>query len=137
MFSSSNRTKRPVQLCLAVHDRFSQEFVAKNFFSGDFPRKKMEAFSSFFDSNSKSGSRNQWSYDSLRNFHQISPHVQAHLQQVSRILSAHDLSRSLDSVCLPRKYGMKDERFLHLPRELLGFWLTFILIHRIDRLLVL
>ncbi|XP_024026867.1 bax inhibitor 1 [Morus notabilis] len=42
----------------------------------------MEAFSSFFDPNSKSGSRNQWSYDSLRNFHQISPHVQAHLQQV-------------------------------------------------------
>lgn len=40
----------------------------------------MEAFSSFFES--KPGSRNQWSYDSLGNFHQISPAVQSHLKQV-------------------------------------------------------
>ncbi|KAH7834791.1 hypothetical protein Vadar_019759 [Vaccinium darrowii] len=40
----------------------------------------MEAFSSFFES--QSGSRNSWSYDSLKNFRQISPIVQNHLKQV-------------------------------------------------------
>ncbi|KAJ7952582.1 bax inhibitor 1-like [Quillaja saponaria] len=40
----------------------------------------MDAFSSFFDS--QSSSRNQWSYDSLKNFRQISPLVQTHLKQV-------------------------------------------------------
>ncbi|EEF30605.1 bax inhibitor 1 [Ricinus communis] len=40
----------------------------------------MDAFASFFDS--QSSSRNQWTYDSLKNFRQISPHVQTHLKQV-------------------------------------------------------
>ncbi|KAF3448255.1 hypothetical protein FNV43_RR08968 [Rhamnella rubrinervis] len=40
----------------------------------------MDAFSSFFDSHS--GTRNRWSYDSLKNFRQISPVVQTHLKQV-------------------------------------------------------
>jgi len=40
----------------------------------------MEAFSSFFES--QSGSRNSWSYDSLKNLRQISPIVQNHLKQV-------------------------------------------------------
>ncbi|MBA0652106.1 hypothetical protein Goklo_019387 [Gossypium klotzschianum] len=38
----------------------------------------MDAFTSFFDSQS----RNIWSYDTLKNFRQISPIVQAHLKQV-------------------------------------------------------
>ncbi|MBA0768811.1 hypothetical protein Gotri_017590 [Gossypium trilobum] len=38
----------------------------------------MDAFTSFFDSQS----RNTWSYDTLKNFRQISPIVQAHLKQV-------------------------------------------------------
>ncbi|KAG8476846.1 hypothetical protein CXB51_030431 [Gossypium anomalum] len=38
----------------------------------------MDAFTSFFDSQS----RNNWSYDTLKNFRQISPIVQAHLKQV-------------------------------------------------------
>ncbi|KAM7259672.1 hypothetical protein ACFE04_015413 [Oxalis oulophora] len=41
----------------------------------------MDAFASFFDSQSRSGS-NSWSYDSLKNFRQISPVVQSHLKQV-------------------------------------------------------
>ncbi|PON97870.1 Bax inhibitor 1-related [Trema orientale] len=40
----------------------------------------MDAFASFFDS--QTGSANRWSYDSLKNFRQISPVVQAHLKQV-------------------------------------------------------
>lgn len=40
----------------------------------------MEAFSSFFDS--QSSRRSSWSYDSLKNFRQISPVVQNHLKQV-------------------------------------------------------
>ncbi|KAL9368865.1 hypothetical protein Peur_040064 [Populus x canadensis] len=40
----------------------------------------MDAFASFFDS--QSGSRNRWSYDSLKNLRQISPLVQNHLKQV-------------------------------------------------------
>ncbi|KAI5594432.1 hypothetical protein BDE02_03G072600 [Populus trichocarpa] len=40
----------------------------------------MESFASFFDS--ESSSRNRWSYDSLKNFRQISPVVQTHLKQV-------------------------------------------------------
>ncbi|XP_057775598.1 bax inhibitor 1-like isoform X2 [Salvia miltiorrhiza] len=40
----------------------------------------MDSFSSFFDS--QSSSRNRWSYDSLKNFRQISPVVQTHLKQV-------------------------------------------------------
>ncbi|KAJ8774496.1 hypothetical protein K2173_016942 [Erythroxylum novogranatense] len=40
----------------------------------------MDAFASFFDS--QSASRNSWSYDSLKNFRQISPIVQTHLKQV-------------------------------------------------------
>lgn len=40
----------------------------------------MDAFSSFFES--QSSSRNSWSYDSLKNFRQISPTVQNHLKQV-------------------------------------------------------
>ncbi|KAJ9556053.1 hypothetical protein OSB04_010667 [Centaurea solstitialis] len=38
----------------------------------------MDSFSSFFDSQS----RNSWTYDSLKNFRQISPLVQTHLKQV-------------------------------------------------------
>ncbi|XP_019179652.1 PREDICTED: bax inhibitor 1-like isoform X2 [Ipomoea nil] len=38
----------------------------------------MEGFASFFNSES----RNRWSYDSLKNFRQISPVVQNHLKQV-------------------------------------------------------
>ncbi|KAK4742042.1 hypothetical protein SAY87_000043 [Trapa incisa] len=38
----------------------------------------MEAFASFF----QSSGRNNWSYDSLKNFRQISPVVQNHLKQV-------------------------------------------------------
>ncbi|XP_022758219.1 bax inhibitor 1-like [Durio zibethinus] len=38
----------------------------------------MDAFSSFFDSQS----RGRWSYDNLKNFHQISPIVQTHLKKV-------------------------------------------------------
>ncbi|MBA0589061.1 hypothetical protein Gorai_017830 [Gossypium raimondii] len=38
----------------------------------------MDAFTSFFDSQS----RNIWSYDTLKNFRQISPIVQTHLKQV-------------------------------------------------------
>ncbi|KAG7542484.1 Bax inhibitor 1-related [Arabidopsis thaliana x Arabidopsis arenosa] len=38
----------------------------------------MEAFSSFFDSQN----RRSWSYDSLKNFRQISPAVQNHLKRV-------------------------------------------------------
>ena len=41
----------------------------------------MDAFSSFFDS--QSGSRTRWSHESLKNFRQISPAVQSHLQRVS------------------------------------------------------
>jgi len=40
----------------------------------------MDSFSSFFDS--QYPSRNSWSYDSLKNFRQISPVVQTHLKQV-------------------------------------------------------
>ncbi|KAB5564148.1 hypothetical protein DKX38_004202 [Salix brachista] len=40
----------------------------------------MDAFASFFDP--ESSSRNRWSYDSLKNFRQISPAVQTHLKQV-------------------------------------------------------
>ncbi|XP_047983464.1 bax inhibitor 1-like [Salvia hispanica] len=40
----------------------------------------MDSFSSFVDS--QSSSRNRWSYDSLKNFRQISPVVQTHLKQV-------------------------------------------------------
>ncbi|KAL1830021.1 hypothetical protein DCAR_0209422 [Daucus carota subsp. sativus] len=40
----------------------------------------MDAFGSFFES--QSSSRNSWSYDSLKNFRQISPTVQNHLKQV-------------------------------------------------------
>ncbi|KAI3828920.1 hypothetical protein L1987_03031 [Smallanthus sonchifolius] len=42
----------------------------------------MESFSSFFDSQPQSASRNSWTYDSLKNFRQISPVVQSHLKQV-------------------------------------------------------
>ncbi|KAL7596008.1 hypothetical protein Lser_V15G30645 [Lactuca serriola] len=42
----------------------------------------MESFSSFFDSQSRSASPNSWTYDSLKNFRQISPLVQTHLKQV-------------------------------------------------------
>ncbi|KAL6519446.1 Bax inhibitor 1 [Orobanche gracilis] len=40
----------------------------------------MDSFSSFVDS--QFSSRNRWSYDSLKNFRQISPVVQTHLKQV-------------------------------------------------------
>ncbi|KAJ7011329.1 hypothetical protein NC653_001684 [Populus alba x Populus x berolinensis] len=40
----------------------------------------MDAFASFFDS--QSASTNRWSYDSLKNLRQISPLVQNHLKQV-------------------------------------------------------
>ncbi|KAL6503217.1 Bax inhibitor 1 [Orobanche hederae] len=40
----------------------------------------MDSFSSFFDS--QFSSRNRWSYESLKNFRQISPVVQTHLKQV-------------------------------------------------------
>ncbi|CAI9095632.1 OLC1v1031621C1 [Oldenlandia corymbosa var. corymbosa] len=40
----------------------------------------MEGFSSFFDS--QSAARNGWTYESLKNFRQISPVVQNHLKQV-------------------------------------------------------
>ncbi|XP_004148360.1 bax inhibitor 1 [Cucumis sativus] len=40
----------------------------------------MDAFSSFFDS--QQPSTNPWTYDSLKNFRQISPVVQSHLHQV-------------------------------------------------------
>ncbi|XP_022865813.1 bax inhibitor 1-like [Olea europaea var. sylvestris] len=40
----------------------------------------MDTFASFFTSQSASG--NRWSYDSLKNFRQISPVVQTHLKQV-------------------------------------------------------
>jgi FtsH-binding integral membrane protein len=40
----------------------------------------MDAFSSFFGS--QSSSRNRWSYDSLKNFGHISPAVQTHLKKV-------------------------------------------------------
>ncbi|KAI3691601.1 hypothetical protein L6452_31398 [Arctium lappa] len=42
----------------------------------------MESFSSFFGSQSQSPSRGSWTYDSLKNFRQISPVVQTHLKQV-------------------------------------------------------
>lgn len=44
----------------------------------------MDAFSSFFESQSASG--RHWSYDSLKNFRQISPVVQTHLKQVVMII---------------------------------------------------
>ncbi|KAL9671014.1 hypothetical protein QQ045_008577 [Rhodiola kirilowii] len=40
----------------------------------------MDGFTSFFQS--QSSSRNAWSFDALKNFHQISPFVQNHLKQV-------------------------------------------------------
>ncbi|XP_061354819.1 bax inhibitor 1-like [Gastrolobium bilobum] len=40
----------------------------------------MEAFTSFFDS--QSSSRSRWSYDTLKNFRQISPVVQNHIKRV-------------------------------------------------------
>ncbi|CAL5197929.1 unnamed protein product [Lathyrus oleraceus] len=40
----------------------------------------MDAFTSFFDS--QSSSRNRWNYDSLKNFRQISPVVQNHIKRV-------------------------------------------------------
>uniref|UniRef100_A0A166F975 Uncharacterized protein n=1 Tax=Daucus carota subsp. sativus TaxID=79200 RepID=A0A166F975_DAUCS len=43
----------------------------------------MDAFGSFFES--QSSSRNSWSYDSLKNFRQISPTVQNHLKQVKSL----------------------------------------------------
>lgn len=52
----------------------------------------MDAFSTFFDS--QSSSRNGWTYDSLKNFRQISPIVQTHLKQVPY------LSLSLSLCCL-------------------------------------
>ncbi|KAL5698538.1 Bax inhibitor 1 [Ranunculus cassubicifolius] len=39
----------------------------------------MESFSSFFESSSRGG---RWSYESLKNFRQISPTVQNHLKLV-------------------------------------------------------
>lgn len=42
----------------------------------------MESFSSFFDSQSRSAPRSSWTYDSLKNFREISPVVQTHLKQV-------------------------------------------------------
>nr|XP_043627872.1 bax inhibitor 1-like [Erigeron canadensis] len=42
----------------------------------------MESFSSFFGSSQSASHRNSWSYDSLKNFRQISPLVQTHLKQV-------------------------------------------------------
>ncbi|KAK9068038.1 hypothetical protein SSX86_012149 [Deinandra increscens subsp. villosa] len=42
----------------------------------------MDSFSSFFGSQSQSASRNSWTYDSLKNFREISPVVQTHLKQV-------------------------------------------------------
>lgn len=44
----------------------------------------MDAFASFFES--QSSGRNNWSYDSLKNFRQISPTVQNHLKQVYLLL---------------------------------------------------
>nr|AFK44205.1 unknown [Lotus japonicus] len=41
----------------------------------------MDAFTSFFDSQSSSTSH-RWSYDSLKNFREISPIVQNHIKQV-------------------------------------------------------
>lgn len=41
----------------------------------------MDAFTSFFDS--QSSSRNRWTYESLKNFRQISPVVQNHLKLVN------------------------------------------------------
>ncbi|XP_028772877.1 bax inhibitor 1 [Neltuma alba] len=40
----------------------------------------MDAFASFFDP--QSSSRSRWNYDTLKNFHQISPFVQNHIKQV-------------------------------------------------------
>lgn len=47
-------------------------------------RGAMDAFSSFFDS--QTGARNRWNYDSLKNFRRISPVVQNHLKQVKERL---------------------------------------------------
>lgn len=55
----------------------------------------MEAFSSFFES--QSGSRNSWSYDSLKNFRQISPVVQNHLKQVYLSLCCALISAAVGS----------------------------------------
>jgi hypothetical protein len=48
--------------------------------------KAMDAFSSFFGS--QSSSRNRWSYDSLKNLGQISPAVEIHLKQVLIVSSS-------------------------------------------------
>ncbi|GFZ01101.1 BAX inhibitor 1 [Actinidia rufa] len=54
----------------------------------------MDAISSFFES--QSASRNNWSYDSLKNFRQISPVVQTHLKQLELIcISSGTLVASL------------------------------------------
>ncbi|KAL2546148.1 Bax inhibitor 1 [Forsythia ovata] len=53
----------------------------------------MESFTSFFDS--QSASRNSWSYESLKNFRQISPTVQTHLKQVYLLLCCALLSSAL------------------------------------------
>ncbi|KAL4565731.1 hypothetical protein LXL04_029834 [Taraxacum kok-saghyz] len=41
-----------------------------------------QSFSSFFDSQPRSSSRSSWTYESLKNFREISPVVQTHLKQV-------------------------------------------------------
>ncbi|KAI9087061.1 hypothetical protein K1719_031022 [Acacia pycnantha] len=45
----------------------------------------MDAFTSFFDS--QSSSRNRWNYNTLKNFREISPVVQNHIKQVYLALS--------------------------------------------------
>uniref|UniRef100_A0A2P2JEL5 Uncharacterized protein MANES_02G044200 n=1 Tax=Rhizophora mucronata TaxID=61149 RepID=A0A2P2JEL5_RHIMU len=59
--------------------RNSSHFLAK-FLRGFLGIQTMDAFASFFDS--QSSPRNCWNYDSLKNLRQISPVVQTHLKQV-------------------------------------------------------
>ncbi|XP_057477814.1 pre-mRNA-splicing factor cwc-26-like [Actinidia eriantha] len=90
----------------------------------------MDAFTSFFES--QSSSRNSWTYDSLKNFRQISPIVQSHLKQrkhselvlpdlgenekmkesgfiIPQDIPSHSwLKRGLDAA--PNRYGIKPGR---------------------------
>ncbi|KAK8587379.1 hypothetical protein V6N12_021875 [Hibiscus sabdariffa] len=68
----------------------------------------MDAFSSFFDSQSRSN----WSYDTLKNFRQISPVVQAHLKQVCLTLCCALIASAIGA-------------YLHILWNIGGYLTTF------------
>lgn len=75
----------------------------------------MDTFSSFY--NSYGSTQSRWSYDSLKNFRQISPHVQAHLKKVL-IFLANIFSLSI-SVCFAslKILGKKKKKWMEVIGE--------------------